>query len=107
MSRRGEWMHSHSMSWLMSRRSFGQRLGTTFVSAEVALRGRTVWAQEKTGASTTGATRRSLIAEHDGMTDMLGRIPLCKLTLGPGATLPDTFLSGPLVARVETGFFDV
>jgi len=42
------------------------------------------------------------------MTDALGRIPLCRLAFEPGASLPDTFLSGPFVPHVgAANFFNV
>ena len=100
-------MHSHAALWSGSRRAFVRRLGSTLAVAGVTNPVRGAWAQE-TGASTTGVTRQHLIPEHDGMTDAFGRIPLCRLTFEPGASLPDTFLSGPFAASVETdGLFDV
>jgi hypothetical protein len=100
-------MPSHGELWSMSRRSFVQRVGVTLAVSGATKPVRSAWAQE-TGASTAGVTRHSLIAEHDGMTDAFGRIPLCRLTFEPGASLPDSFLSGPFVASVETaGHFDV
>jgi hypothetical protein len=100
-------MRWHTAVWLLSRRSFMRRLGIAFAIFGVTQPDRSAWAQE-TGASTTGLTREHLIPEHDGMTDAFGRIPLCRLTFEPGASLPDSFLAGPFVASVETaGLFDV
>ena len=100
-------MRLQTAFWLVSRRSFMRRLGIALAIAGVTKPVRGACAQE-TGGATTGLSREHLIPEHDGMTDAFGRIPLCRLTFEPGASLPDTFLSGPFAASVAAdGLFDV
>src|SRR3954447_24985457 len=50
---------------------------------------------------------KRLIEERPAQFDQLGRLPLARLTLAPGAELPAGFLAGPLLAVVESGTFDV
>ena len=49
----------------------------------------------------------SLLTAIPAERDDLGRIPLARITLAPGAEAPDTFLAGPIAAVVESGTVEV
>lgn len=51
----------------------------------------------------SGVAVESLLAEIPAERDDLGRIPLARITLAPGATAPDTLFAGPIAAVVESG----
>jgi mannose-6-phosphate isomerase-like protein (cupin superfamily) len=54
-----------------------------------------------------GTLGERLIDDVRGTTDRFGRIPISRLVFDAGAVLPEGFLTGPLVAIVESGEFEV
>jgi len=55
----------------------------------------------------TGVAIESLLTSIPAERDDLGRIPLARITLAPGAEAPDTLLAGPIAAVVESGTLEV
>ena len=54
-----------------------------------------------------GITRETLFAEELGTTDVLGRIPLARLTFAPGTEIAADVMAGPLAGLIESGTFEI
>jgi hypothetical protein len=90
----------------LSRREVVRALAAAALMGTLARQSeRKTWAQEATPAASV--TQESLISDTPGLLDTLGRAPIGQLTFAPGASLPEEFLFGPMIALVESGTFDV